>query len=68
MLALSHDGRFGYTSNVEPGTVSVLDLDTRKTIAVIPISANAQRIAVSADDRFVFTAVAVRLTRIIRFI
>jgi DNA-binding beta-propeller fold protein YncE len=56
MLALSHDGRFGYTANVEPGTVSVLDLDTRKTIAVIPISADTQRIAVSADDRFVFTA------------
>jgi YVTN family beta-propeller protein len=56
MLALSHDGRFGYTANVGPGTVSVLDLDTRKTIAVIPVSANTQRIAVSADDRFVFTA------------
>lgn len=56
MLALSHDGRFGYTANVGPGTVSVLDLETRKTVAVIPVSANTQRISVSADDRFVFTA------------
>jgi DNA-binding beta-propeller fold protein YncE len=56
MLALSHDGRFGYTANVEPGTVSVLDLEKRKIIAVIPISPNTQRIAVSGDDRFVFTA------------
>ena len=56
MLTLSHDGRFGYTANVGPGTVSVLDLDTRKTIAIIPISANTQRIAISNDDRFVYTA------------
>jgi DNA-binding beta-propeller fold protein YncE len=56
MLALSHDGRFGYTANVGPGTVSVLDLEARKTLAIIPVSANTQRIAVSNDDRLVFTA------------
>ena len=56
MVALSHDGRFGYTANVGPGTVSVLDLGTRRTIAVIPVSSNIQRIAVSTDDRFVYTA------------
>ena len=56
MLALSHDGRFGYTANVGPGTVSVLDLNTRKTIAIIPVSANTQRISVSNDDKFIFTA------------
>jgi len=38
MLVLSHDGRFGYTANVEPGTVSVLDLKARKLISVIPVS------------------------------
>ncbi len=56
MLALSHDGRFGYTANVGPGTVSVLDMAARKTIAVIPISASTQRISISNDDRHVFTA------------
>ena len=56
MLALSHDGLRGYTANVGPGTVSVLDIKTRKTIAVIPVSANTQRIAISNDDRWVFTA------------
>jgi YVTN family beta-propeller protein len=56
MLALSHDGRRGYTSNVGPGTVSVLDLEARKALAVIPVSGNAQRIAISRDDRWVFTA------------
>jgi DNA-binding beta-propeller fold protein YncE len=56
MLALSHDGRRGYTANVGPGTVSVLDIAARKTIAVIPISGNTQRISISNDDRWVFTA------------
>ena len=56
MLAISHDGRRGYTANVSPGSVSVLDMAARKTIAVIPISANTQRIAISRDDRLVFTA------------
>ena len=56
MLVLSHDGRRGYTANVGPGTVSVLDIAGRKTLKVIPISGNTQRIAISNDDRWVFTA------------
>jgi DNA-binding beta-propeller fold protein YncE len=56
MLVLSHDGRFGYTANVGPGTVSVLDLKDRKLISVIPVSQKTQRISISADDRTVFTA------------
>jgi len=56
MLAISHDGQRGYTANVGPGTVSVLDLKARKTVAVIPVSGEVQRISVSADDKLVFTA------------
>jgi DNA-binding beta-propeller fold protein YncE len=56
MLALSHDGLRGYTANVGPGTVSVLDVRARKTIQVIPVSGEVQRIAISNDDRWVFTA------------
>jgi YVTN family beta-propeller protein len=56
MLAISHDGLRGYTANVEPGTVSVLDMKARKTIAVIPISPYTQRISISRDDRMVFTS------------
>jgi DNA-binding beta-propeller fold protein YncE len=56
MLALSHDGKRGYTANVGPGTVSVLDLVGRKTVAVIPVSGKVQRISVSTDDQLVFTA------------
>ena len=51
MLALSHDGLRGYTANVGPGTVSVLDVKARKTLTIIPVSGNVQRIAISNDDR-----------------
>src|SRR5580692_4848501 len=56
MLALSHDGQHGFTANVGPGTVSVLDIPGRKMVAVIPISKETQRISISTDDRWVFTA------------
>jgi DNA-binding beta-propeller fold protein YncE len=56
MLALSHDGRRGYTANVGPGTVSVLDIPGRKVLTVIPISGNTQRISITPDDKWVLTA------------
>jgi YVTN family beta-propeller protein len=56
MLILSHDGRRGYTANVGPGTVSVLDIQARKTLKVIPISGETQRISITPDDKLVFTA------------
>jgi YVTN family beta-propeller protein len=56
MLAISPDGHRGYTANVGPGTVSVLDMDARKTITVIPVSPHVQRISVSVDGGTIFTA------------
>ncbi len=56
MLAITRDGRRGFTSNVGPGTVSALDLEAKKVLAVIPVSGVAQRIALSVDDRWAFTA------------
>jgi len=56
MLAISHDGRRGYTANVGSGTVSVIDLEHRKTVTVIPLSKSVQRIAITPDDRYVFTS------------
>ncbi len=56
MFTLSHNGHLGYTANVGPGTVSVLDMDAHKTLAVIPISKTTQRISISPDDSMVFTA------------
>ena len=56
MLVVSRDGKRGYTANVGPGSVSVLDMVGRKTITVIPVSGKVQRISISRDDRLVFTA------------
>jgi DNA-binding beta-propeller fold protein YncE len=56
MLAISMDGLRGYTANVGPGTVSVLDLAGRKTLAVIPVAGHVQRISISPDSRWVFTS------------
>lgn len=56
MLAISHDGRHGYTANVGPGTVSVLDLTNRKTVTVLHVASHVQRISVSPDDRWIFTS------------
>ena len=56
MLAISHDGLRGYTANVGPGTVSVLDLKARKFVTTIPIAKTTQRISISNDDSMVFTA------------
>jgi DNA-binding beta-propeller fold protein YncE len=56
MLAITRDGRFGYTANVGPGSVSVLDLKARKTVTVIPVAPTVQRISLSNDDKLVFVA------------
>jgi YVTN family beta-propeller protein len=56
MLVVSRDGKRGYTANVGPGTVSVLDMAGRKTVAVIPVSSTTQRISMSRDGSMVFTA------------
>jgi YVTN family beta-propeller protein len=56
MLAITHDGLRGYTANVASGTVSVLDLDARKLLTIIPVCKVTQRISVSVDDKWVFTS------------
>jgi YVTN family beta-propeller protein len=56
MLEISSDGRKGYTANVGPGTVSVLDLAGRKTVTLIPVAQHVQRISITPDSRWVFTS------------
>jgi YVTN family beta-propeller protein len=56
MLAITRDGHYGYTANVGPGSVSVLDLKARKTVTVIPVAPTVQRISLSNDDKLVFVA------------
>ena len=55
MFVISPDGRRIYTANNEPGSVSVLDLQTRTLLANIPISKALQRISISSDGKFVYT-------------
>ncbi len=56
MFAITRDGHRAYTANVGPGTVSVLDLDARKTLTIIPVASTIQRISLSVDDELVFTS------------
>ena len=56
MLAISSDGRWGYTANIRPGTVSVLDLEGRKLAKLIPVGNWVQRITLSLDGKWAFTS------------
>jgi len=56
MFCISSDNKRAYTANVGPGTVSVLDIPAKKTIATIPIAKVTQRISISPDDKWVFTS------------
>jgi YVTN family beta-propeller protein len=55
MFVLSPDGKRAYTANVGSGTVSVLDVQNRSLITIIPVAKTVQRISISTDGRFVFT-------------
>jgi YVTN family beta-propeller protein len=56
MLAITSDGKKGYTANVGPGTVSVLDLKKKKPVTIIPICRVTQRISISPNDKWAFTS------------
>lgn len=56
MFAITRDGKRGYTSNVGSGTVSVLDIAGRKVRNTILVAPQAQRLALSVDERWLFTA------------
>jgi YVTN family beta-propeller protein len=55
MIIISPDGHRAYTANVGAGSVSVLDLQKRTLITVIPIAKTVQRISMSPDGKHVFT-------------
>lgn len=56
MLALARDGKRAYTSNVGPGTVSAIDLYGKRVVKIIEVAPHAQRLSLSVDDRWLFTA------------
>jgi YVTN family beta-propeller protein len=55
MFVISPDGKRAYTSNVHAGSVSVLDLEKRSLVTVIPVAKIVQRISMTADGKRVFT-------------
>ena len=56
MLAISADAATACTANIEPGSVSILDLRERTLRAVVPVAHRVNRIALSPDGRFAYTA------------
>ncbi|MFT4048050.1 MAG: cytochrome D1 domain-containing protein [Solimonas sp.] len=54
MLEATPDGRKLYTANLGAGSISVLDLKTRKLTRVIAVSDLVQRIALSRDGKRLF--------------
>lgn len=56
MLAITPNGQIGYTANVGPGSVSVLDMKQRNLLHKIQLPDRVQRISVSNDGKWVFTA------------
>ena len=56
MFVFAKDGEHAYTSNVGTGTVSLIDLKSRKLVTVISVADIAQRISISNDGNYVFTS------------
>ncbi len=56
MVVLNRDATRAYTSNVNAGTVSAIDVREKAITAVIKVAPRVQRISLSVDERWVFTA------------
>ena len=56
ILAMTKDGKLGFTANVGPGSVSILDMKAKKTLAVLPVSKTVQRMSISNDEKWAFTS------------
>ena len=55
MIVISPSGKRAYTANVAAGSVSVLDLEQRSLVTVIPVAKTVQRISISPDGKRFFT-------------
>jgi YVTN family beta-propeller protein len=55
MLAISSDGKRAYTANVSSGSISVLDLQNRSLVKVIPVADKIQRLSLSPDGHHLYT-------------
>lgn len=54
MVAITHDGKRAFTSNVGSGSVSELDLERKALVRTIAVAPRVEGIAVTPDGRFVF--------------
>ena len=56
MLVVSPDGARAYVTNFWHGTVSVLDLDTKRILAQIATGSGTEGIGISPDGRYIYTS------------
>ena len=56
MLVVSPDGARAYVTNFWPGTVSVLDLNTKRILAQIATGSGTEGIGISPDGRYIYTS------------
>lgn len=56
MFVLSPDGARAYSTNVDTGTVSVIDVASETLVDVVEVAGKVQRISITPDGATVFTA------------
>ncbi|MFT4470510.1 YncE family protein [Arthrobacter sulfonylureivorans] len=56
MMALSPDGTYCYTANVEPGSISEIDVENGHLLRTVEVAEVINRISLSADGLTAFTA------------
>jgi YVTN family beta-propeller protein len=55
-VAITHDGRFGYVTNQNSNTISVLDTSDNALVHTIPVEAIPNGLAFSADRDALYVA------------
>ncbi|MBO9128312.1 beta-propeller fold lactonase family protein [Bacillus sp. 165] len=55
-IAISKDGNWLYTANIDVHTVSVIDVKQNKTIAEIPVGKEPRQLSLSPDESFLYVS------------
>lgn len=56
MIAVTRDGRRGYTANIPAGTVTLVDLDANAKLRDLTVGGNPEGIALSNDEKTLWVA------------
>lgn len=56
MVVVTSDGRIAFTANIRSGTVSVIDLQTRKKLRDVAVGGEPEGIALSKDEQVLWVA------------